>query len=418
MNNVKFSVLLVFLLSSFIVNHVVSQTTVQAGTDYALSISGSQSTYWELDDANGNPLPNPGNYATIRINDGTCCSFFSWSSTPYHANSVVVSFNCAQAGKSFSIYYETYNYIGTLVNFGSYPFNVIQATTATVGPKAVIANTNADCSSNLCVTNALNGATYSWSNGTSGACTTFAPNITGTVTVKAFCGNTYGLGSISIPTPPSPSATINGSGYGQAQVCASSSLRLLGASPGCIPNPNWHWTTSFGYLSPSGPNIVYFYPQGQLGNAVITLSVTDVIGRTSNVNYFVTVNCRQKTGKKPNTDIANTNTDNKEGTVTTTGNEEETADTSTSQFEANNTSELNSGIFPNPVANTMRLENMDDVKMVRLYNLSGQLMAQQVMPDNEVSMQVDVSKFANGMYLVAMQKGDGSVESQKIRILR
>ena len=163
-------------------------------------------------------------------------------------------------------------------------------------------------------------------------------------------------------------------------------------------------------------NSVYFHPNGQMGSAVIKMTVTDVLGVTTTAYYIVNVNCHRKTGKSPNISVANNNTSNKEGT--TTGNEEETGDIGSSQFEANNTGEPNSGIFPNPVANTMRLENMDDVKLVRLYNLSGQLMAQQVMPDNEVSMQVDVSKFANGMYLVAMQKGDGSVESQKIRILR
>ncbi len=68
-------------------------------------------------------------------------------------------------------------------------------------------------------------------------------------------------------------------------------------------------------------------------------------------------------------------------------------------------------VFPNPVKNVLTISNLQQSGIVRLFNAAGKLLLQQTV--SAQSMTIDMSKYANGMYVLQYQQ-NGEIVNRKI----
>ncbi|MBC8884241.1 T9SS type A sorting domain-containing protein [Flavobacterium piscinae] len=70
-------------------------------------------------------------------------------------------------------------------------------------------------------------------------------------------------------------------------------------------------------------------------------------------------------------------------------------------------------INPNPSSNTIEINSNNSFTKVTIVSLEGRIVYDKAI-DNTNSLQVDVSDFANGVYIVNVVEENGKLESQKL----
>ncbi|RUT79668.1 T9SS type A sorting domain-containing protein [Ancylomarina longa] len=68
--------------------------------------------------------------------------------------------------------------------------------------------------------------------------------------------------------------------------------------------------------------------------------------------------------------------------------------------------------YPNPVRDILYLENLNQVKQIQLFDLSGRAVLAVQTPNNSVNLNMNALK--NGMYILVFELEDGSRLSKKI----
>jgi len=88
-------------------------------------------------------------------------------------------------------------------------------------------------------------------------------------------------------------------------------------------------------------------------------------------------------------------------------------------FTANGIADVNvlkeSKIYPNPVSGNLKIENLQDVTEIGIYNVTGQLV--RTVSSAIGNTEIDMSDLSNGMYIIKMQNGK-SVRTEKIQVLK
>jgi hypothetical protein len=72
-------------------------------------------------------------------------------------------------------------------------------------------------------------------------------------------------------------------------------------------------------------------------------------------------------------------------------------------------------MYPNPVRENLKIENLNDITDVSIYNVMGQVV--RTLPSVMGSIEIDMSGLANGLYFVKMQNGQ-SIRTEKIQVVR
>jgi len=72
-------------------------------------------------------------------------------------------------------------------------------------------------------------------------------------------------------------------------------------------------------------------------------------------------------------------------------------------------------IYPNPVNSNLKIENMNEVTDINIYNVTGQVV--RTIPSATGSIDVDMSNLSNGLYFIKMQNGK-NVRTEKIQVVR
>jgi hypothetical protein len=72
-------------------------------------------------------------------------------------------------------------------------------------------------------------------------------------------------------------------------------------------------------------------------------------------------------------------------------------------------------IFPNPVRDQLKIENLNETTDVCLYNITGQLV--QRVPSVRGKATIDVRNLSNGLYILRMQSGK-NIRTEKVHVVR
>jgi hypothetical protein len=72
-------------------------------------------------------------------------------------------------------------------------------------------------------------------------------------------------------------------------------------------------------------------------------------------------------------------------------------------------------IFPNPVRDQLKIENLNEATDICLYNITGQLI--QRIPSVMGNAAMDVSSLSNGLYILKMQNGN-NIRTEKIQVIK
>ena len=72
-------------------------------------------------------------------------------------------------------------------------------------------------------------------------------------------------------------------------------------------------------------------------------------------------------------------------------------------------------LYPNPVRNQLKIENLSEATDISIYSITGQML--QSVSSVVGSVEIDVNNLSNGMYFIKMQNGN-SVRTEKIQILK
>jgi len=72
-------------------------------------------------------------------------------------------------------------------------------------------------------------------------------------------------------------------------------------------------------------------------------------------------------------------------------------------------------VYPNPVLNNLRIENLYDATNINIYNVMGQVV--RTIPSATGSISVDMSNLSNGLYFIKMQNGK-TVRTEKIQVVK
>ena len=86
------------------------------------------------------------------------------------------------------------------------------------------------------------------------------------------------------------------------------------------------------------------------------------------------------------------------------------------RFEATGNSEdrLNITVYPNPAKNNLIIHNFSETAVLKLYELNGRLVKQQLIPGN-TRVQIHTGDLKNGLYLINMRNEKG-VMTKKVVI--
>jgi len=72
-------------------------------------------------------------------------------------------------------------------------------------------------------------------------------------------------------------------------------------------------------------------------------------------------------------------------------------------------------VYPNPVNNSLKIENLDAATNINIYNVMGQVV--RTIPSATGSIDVDMSDLSNGLYFIKMQNGK-NVRTEKIQVVK
>jgi len=72
-------------------------------------------------------------------------------------------------------------------------------------------------------------------------------------------------------------------------------------------------------------------------------------------------------------------------------------------------------IYPNPIRDNLKIENLNEATDINIYTVTGQLV--RTILSAEGSTEIDMSNLSNGMYFIKMQNGK-SIRTEKIQIVR
>ncbi len=72
-------------------------------------------------------------------------------------------------------------------------------------------------------------------------------------------------------------------------------------------------------------------------------------------------------------------------------------------------------IYPNPVRDNLKIENLNDATDISIYTITGQLV--RTVPSVMGSVDIDMGNLSNGLYIVKMQSGK-NIRTEKIQVIR
>lgn len=66
-------------------------------------------------------------------------------------------------------------------------------------------------------------------------------------------------------------------------------------------------------------------------------------------------------------------------------------------------------MFPNPVKDILTVKNIrNNVKLIQVYTIDGRKLLEKVVDSNETEMKLDMSRFANGTYVLKASDGQSN----------
>jgi hypothetical protein len=77
-----------------------------------------------------------------------------------------------------------------------------------------------------------------------------------------------------------------------------------------------------------------------------------------------------------------------------------------------NSTAANLNIYPNPVSNTLTIDNLQNANTIELFSIDGKIV--QSISVNSASAQIDVENLTNGIYMLQIEFADGSTHRQRI----
>ena len=419
----NFSQILVFI--AFVAS-TLSLNGQAVFTDITFQHTSSNSSKWEVFENGGN-LSN-GSVATLRTQGGQSRNFAERYSS---FGTAVIRFNtCLAAGKTFTVKWNTYNWLGG--NVGSGTFQATITPPPSFQPQIAFSSINGACTQvTLCVSNSLPGAVYTWNSGsqTNGACAVFNAPPPANVTVTGTCGTLTLSTSQAPPLPPdfTPRVEIKANGQSGAAICPSESLFLDGVSNTCVNGPsNWVWSgpgISNQIVTSGSTSRASFDSQGQSGGFQISLTVTDFAGniRTALFNIqvlpqsdpqcsFIQKRLKDNNPNAPQVQISNNrkmevvseNTEGvKEDNVSINGNAKAT---------------LKKVLYPNPAKDFLNVEGINDVEILEVVDLSGRVVRTVLVEENEIMRTINVGNLSDGLYILKKIKRDGQLEAVKFQV--
>jgi Secretion system C-terminal sorting domain len=427
-----FKQVLSFLLVVLSVESIVGQTTPATQTqpiftdfNFIPQSGTSHRTKWEVVDNSNTNLRND-QVATLRAPNSSSTESFDTRIRGF--GPAVIRFNtCKAAGKTFTVFWNTYNSFGSNVGNGTFTAVVLPPPSGQLTPNFEFSSINGSCNQvTLCVTNPLKDATYAWNGTTPGVCAAFNAPAPAQIQVVATCG--IGAGSVapSTQTPPSPPFTpgvsING-GIPTITICESESAALDAASLTCISSPNnWAWSSTGGSISGQGitsGSTAFAFFTASPGFYTVTLQTTDFQQNQASAMINIQVlsqsdpQCNIFFLKKAADDAKNLAANNKK-----TGNLESNTEGSDEGFKIDGDKPtIKNGIFPNPANEVLNIGNIQGVRNIEIMDLNGKLVRTVSVGENEVSRVVNVSNLSEGMYILKKIKQDGQVEAAKFQVI-
>jgi Secretion system C-terminal sorting domain len=386
----------------------------------------SHRTKWEVVDNSNTNLRNE-QVATLRGPNSSSSEPFDTRIRGF--STAVIRFNtCKAVGKTFTVFWNTYNWVGTNVGNGTFTAVVLPPPVGQLTPTFAFSSINGSCNQvTLCVTNPLPGATYAWNGTKAGVCVDFDAPAPAQIQAVATCG--IGPGSVvpstqMPPGPPFPPGVSFNEGT-NATVCEGQQLSLNATSKTCINSPsNWFWSSSGGSISnesvSSGSTADAVFTASSSGSYVVTIQVTDIFGNVSTDNINIQVlsqsdpQCnifflKQSTDKpqvsadkaKKMEDI-NSNTDGSNGST---------------KIDVDNKSGIKKGIYPNPANEVLNVGNIQGVQSIEVVDLNGKVIKTVSVGENEISRALNVSDLSGGIYILKKIKRDGQLEATKFQVI-
>ena len=274
-------------------------------TDLPFSHTNSYSSKWEVVENNNGTLNNSA-VATLRKQGSAANESLNFNERYASFGSAIIRFKTCQAvGKTFSVFWTTYNWGGARQNLGSFQVTVLPPPQGQLKPIIAFSSINGACNQvTLCVINPFPDATFAWNNAMNGSfvgagvCAAFNAPPPAQVQVVTTCG--IGTGSVASttqapPLPPfTPEVSIN---EGPSTViCASEGITLNATSRTCVNNPNnWTWSSTGGSISNqsvlSGSTASAFF-NASPGFYTVTIQTIDFLGNpaTGNIDILVLSN--------------------------------------------------------------------------------------------------------------------------------
>lgn len=74
-------------------------------------------------------------------------------------------------------------------------------------------------------------------------------------------------------------------------------------------------------------------------------------------------------------------------------------------------------IYPNPASSSLFIENLDNINNIQIYDYTGRLLMDRFVVDNDI-IELNVSQFTSGLYIVKLENQNNSVEFKRIMIAR
>lgn len=387
-----------------------AQTVVCLNTPISISVSNSYQTSWKLRDRSNN---NTVNFAgTLLFSDNFGCP---WDTRVVSGgNMILIITSLISTSSSLNQYrleFANYNWFGGYVNGGNQDFDVVgsitKPETAPVSGNPLTSN----CSIALQVTNPQVGVTYTWNNGINGAASTVGTQaIYGSLLIPAVC-----TASSCALTPVPSSPGVPPTAFPQPQIslssnqtaCTGAEVNLdATAVVGCFPT-GWNWSPNPNgprtFTNNSGINSSATYIFNSTGSFLVNVNAVNFnnVSAVSN-NVLITVLsrtsafCRNKVLLK-----APTNNDGQE-TV---------ASLKTRVLIGSAT------LFPNPVSEVLQLKELQDYNNLRVVDQYGKVLNTQVISEGETAKSLNVSQFANGLYLIQLTNKTGEVTTKKFQVI-
>jgi hypothetical protein len=393
-----------FVLTFFFCSSLYAQQNVCVGTNTSFSVNGSFQTSWKLSNT----------VTGVQINDdsGTLLrsgSPISWDVRCTACNNVQVRINNVNTTRFFKVSWATYNWWGAYIKSGdifiTVPPTIVAPTTAPIDFPGTTTPLTANCGIRIGVTNPQSDVTYTWSNGQIGQTVIYNG-----FNIPASCGATSTCQSAPVPstnvgTPPGPNfpdpiISIPSN----VTVCVDQSFSVSAKTVvGCVGS-SWNWSSNPLFVSNNtgtglgGSTAFYSF------NSAGTFSVN--VSGTSTLPPFATVQSNSSTitvlpgggfcaflkGGGSNTESA-------------------------ALKVRSNTPKGSATLFPNPVSEVLQLKELQDYDNLRVVDQYGKVLNTQPIVEGETAKSLNVSQFANGLYLIQFTNKTGELTTKKFQVL-